>query len=81
VPEARFEAGRFASLVSGKPVRWLSLASTIVHEKGSCPDGGLLDHASRINADYDKRLGRRVMADLESSRPPAWAAPPAGGQS
>lgn len=80
VPETRFEAGRLATLVSGKSIRWLSLASTIVHEKGSCPDGELLDLASRINADYDKRLGRRVMADLESSRPPAWEAPPAGGQ-
>lgn len=75
VPETRFEAGRFILLVSGKSVEWLSLASTMVHERGSCPDGELLERVSRINADYDKGLARKVMEDLESSRPPAWDAP------
>ena len=82
VPREQFAAGRFISLVSGKDkgIEWLSVASAIVHEKGSCPDDELLDRVSRINADYGKKLGRRVMDDIVSSRPPAWGEPPRGGQ-
>jgi len=81
-PAERFEAGRFISLVMGKDkgMEWLSVASTIVHERGSCPDDELLGRVSRINADYNEGLGRRVMADLERSRPPAWAGLPPGGE-
>ncbi|MDD9809054.1 MAG: hypothetical protein OXU25_04360 [Thaumarchaeota archaeon] len=80
-PTTRFEAGRFVSLVSGRPIEWLRLASAVVHEKGSFPDGLLLERVSGILADYDRGLGRQVMRDLEASRPPAWGAcAPEGGR-
>lgn len=77
LPTAGFEVDRFISLVSGKDRAWLSVASAVVHEKGSCPDDSLPARVARITADCDEKTARRVMADLESSRPPAWGAPPA----
>lgn len=71
---ADFEIGRFISLVSGRDIEWLSVASTIVYEKGSCPDELLPAYVSRINADCDERMARRVMGEIRSSRPPAWGA-------
>jgi len=75
-----FEADRFISLVRGRDRAWLSVASSIIHERGSCPDDMLPAYVARINADCDEKMARRVMVDIESSRPPAWEAPATGDQ-
>ena len=69
---AAFEADRFVPLVRGRGRAWLSVASTTVHERGSCPDAALPARVARINADCDEKTARRVMEDIASSRPPAW---------
>lgn len=75
---APFEADRFISLVLGRDRAWLSVASAIVHEKGSCPDESLPARVACINSDCDEKTARRVMGEIESSRPPAWEAGSAG---
>jgi len=72
--QPQFAKKALVSLVSGKGERWLALASTMVHELGLCEEGHMLGHAEGICAYYEKRLARRVMADLKSALPPArWA--------
>ena len=80
VQETQFDAGGFISLVSGKGLKWLSVASTIVHERGSCPDDELPARVARISADCDEKTARRVMEDIASGRPPAWGVPAGGGE-
>lgn len=63
----RPDAKRFLSLVSGKDAKWLRLASTMVHEMGSCPDASLLGRVAGISADYDERLARDVLESLRSA--------------
>ena len=76
--QRQFDEGGFVSLVAGKGTRWLSLASTMVHEMGSCEGDSLLDQVEDICADYDDGLAREALAALESTLP-AWRERPVRG--
>ncbi|MDD9808374.1 MAG: hypothetical protein OXU25_00885 [Thaumarchaeota archaeon] len=76
--QRQFDEGGFVSLVAGKGTRWLSLASTMVHEMGSCEGDSLLDQVEGICADYDDGLAREALAALESTLP-AWRERPVRG--
>lgn len=73
----QFRAKEFLALVSKRDIDWLCVASSVVHERGSCEPGALRARVERMSASHNRRLVRGAMAEVDAAlgQPRAAAAP------
>ena len=57
----------FLNLVQKKSDKWLELAATILHKKGTIDDDLLLEHVAWIKCDFSDKEIEEVYSDLQST--------------
>lgn len=66
-----FREKEFLSLVSGKGLDWLCVASIVVHERGLCGPGALRRHVERMSASHNRGLVKGAIREIDAALGPA----------